>query len=746
MRVVKRLSRYGIAILAVLLIASLLAIPGLSPVFAPRTVIAGDGTCGEPCAEPSRTWYFAEGYTGAGFQEWLCMFNPQEVASHLKLDILYNSGSSKRVEIDLPPRSRTTLDINSLAGGDREVSLYLDAGEPIVAERPMYFTYRSKWKGCTITSGVTAPAQSWYFAEGCTRPGFEEWILLANTRDETVPATVFLILEDGGVTTVPVSLPPHTRQTVSVNQVVGEGRDVGARVEADQPICAERALYFDYHGSWPGGHASTGLSQPRKTYLFAEGYTGAGFEEWLCLYLPRESANAGADIQLKCLFPEGNEQSLAVHLDPDKRHTLNINDLVGRGTDVSLELSSDVPFLAERPMYFNYKGVCRGGHVSKGVESAGTKWYLAEGTTRSGFDTYLCLINPGSVDANVEVDFVSPLFHNPSNNNTSTMKYVLPASSRLTINVNADLFYGLHVDADLSFEFRSDQPIAAERPIYYPGAAFEVANAMDHIWDLSVNIPRVEGTAGDEVAASYLAGVLASYGYEVTIQEVPLSNGSKTRNVIAKLKPTGIEPQLTARSSQRKQANTAIVKNVLVIGAHYDTKVGTGSPGANDNASGTAVVLELARCLQEASLSIEPYFILFGGEEKLVDGTELHHFGSRYYVNSLSEGEKGRLAGAIIIDMVGVGSQLYARTMGVGPMDLCNSLMSFAAGKGIYLPYLVGGSLSDHEPFEAAGIPAVWLEYKEDPYYHSPADSYDKINPAFIDLTGRLVEDYIRSL
>ena len=94
--------------------------------------------------------------------------------------------------------------------------------------------------------------------------------------------------------------------------------------------------------------------------------------------------------------------------------------------------------------------------------------------------------------------------------------------------------------------------------------------------------------------------------------------------------------------------------------------------------------------------------------------------------------------------MVGVGDQLYARTMGVGPMDLCNRLMAYAQGAGISLPYMLSGSYSDHEPFEKAGIPVVWLEYKDDPWYHTAADSYDKINPAFIENTGRLLEGFIR--
>jgi Peptidase family M28 len=710
---------------AMLLAVSMLFLAAFCPVL-PDAAYAGDGTCGEASADASRTWYFAEGYTGPGFQEWLTLFNPQGSQVQLDLHLLYNGGPSQTVPVELPARSRLTFNINALAGSDAEVSLYLESLQPIVAERPMYFTYRGMWKGCTVTSGATAPSKTWYFAEGCTRQGFEEWVLLGNPADAGVSATVHFVLEDGSVVPVAVDLPPRSRRTVFVNGIVGVERDVSARVEANAPICAERVMYFSYYGLWPGGHASSGLDQPRKTYLFAEGYTGAGFQEWLTLYAPLQSSGKdGTDVTLDCLFQGGEERSFSIHLDPDRRHTLYINDMVGAGKDVSMELSADEPFLAERPMYFNYLGVCRGGHVSKGVEAPGTHWYLAEGTTYYGFHTYLCFVNPADETATVDVVFVYP-----GDGLEVPQQYTLAPRSRLTLRVGAPIGYF----GDVSFEIDASLPIAVERPLYYPGSGFEVANAMDTIWGISVGIgPRIEGTQGELAAAQYLAGVLAGYGYQPHIQEVPLPNGAVTRNVIATRGPVwAIEPGY---------------EKYLVVGGHYDTKMNTGSPGANDNASGTAVVLELARCFAEEPLSgyyIE--FVFFGGEERLVENSDLHHFGSRYYVGSLTQDMKGRMTGAIIVDMVGVGSQLYARTMGIGPMDLCNNIMAYAQGAGVYLPYMVSGSYSDHEPFESAGIPAVWLEYKDDPWYHTPGDSYDKINPVYIDDTGRLLEGFIRSL
>jgi hypothetical protein len=678
------------------------------------------GTCGDPPGQPSKSRYFAEGYTGEGFREWLCLYNPHDEPDELRLELFFSRGESLSRTLSLSPSSRTTLDINSLAGEGREVSLALESSLPVLAERPMYFLYRGRWEGCTVSTGTPSLSTRWRFAEGCTRDGFEEWLLLANPGSETAPVRIKLTLETGEALDLDLAVPPRSRRTLFVNRVVGGNHDVSASLDSPVPFCAERVMYFDYHGKWEGGHASAGFPGPRRDYFFAEGYTGPGFEEWLCLF-PEEESPSSPDrniVSLKCFFPGGHTEEYTMSLERGRRYTIDINRLVGEGKEVSLAVTSEAPLYAERAMYFDFRGCCRGGHVSRGAEETAAVHRLAEGTTRAGFYTFLCLLNPGEAEGEVEVDYI------PARGETLTRRYSIPPCSRLTLEVNKEVGRGL----DVSFQIRSSTPLVVERPLYRPGYSFRADNALAHLRTLSVTIgQRVEGTDGELAAALYLAAVLEGYGYTPRIQEVPLPNGSVTRNVIAE------------RAGTEGGA-------VYLVGGHYDTKGGTGSPGANDNGSGTVVTLELARCFAELPARPDLVFVFFGGEERLVDGTDLHHFGSRRYVESLGPEEKSRLAGAIIVDMVGVGRTLYARTMGIGPMELCNSLTAYASRCGMSLPYLVSGSYSDHEPFEKAGIPAVWLEYKDDPYYHTPADSIDKIDPGHLQTTGRLLEGFLRSL
>ncbi len=92
--------------------------------------------------EPSWTWYFAEGYTGSGFQEWLTLLNPNAAAANVTIEYRYRSGGGRTETLKISPNTRHTIDVNSSVGNNQEVSVKITSDdEPIVAERPMYFNF-----------------------------------------------------------------------------------------------------------------------------------------------------------------------------------------------------------------------------------------------------------------------------------------------------------------------------------------------------------------------------------------------------------------------------------------------------------------------------------------------------------------------------------------------------------------------------------------------------------------------------
>ncbi|MEJ5187423.1 MAG: hypothetical protein WHT46_10140, partial [Candidatus Geothermincolales bacterium] len=159
------------------------------------------------------------------------------------------------------------------------------------------------------------------------------------------------------------------RLTINVNQVVGPGKEVSVYLRTAGEVFAERPMYFRYQGtggySWTGGHSASGVDAPLQRMYFPEGYTGDGFEEWLCL------ANFGdkmAQATVTYIYPDREPKVVKYSVPARRRVTLNVNHEAGSGTDVSVKVEADRPLVAERPMYFNYRGAWDGGHVGTGID------------------------------------------------------------------------------------------------------------------------------------------------------------------------------------------------------------------------------------------------------------------------------------------------------------------------------------------------------------------------------------------
>lgn len=115
-------------------------------------------------------------------------------------------------------------------------------------------------------------AKRWYFPEGYTGPGFEEWLLLFNPPEEgggsgnTALPLVMISGNEGLLGNLyGWGLAPGQRLSININDVAleqfGYSGDVSIAVETDYPIIAERALYFDYKRMWTGGSQVLGYNE-----------------------------------------------------------------------------------------------------------------------------------------------------------------------------------------------------------------------------------------------------------------------------------------------------------------------------------------------------------------------------------------------------------------------------------------------------------------------------------------------------
>jgi hypothetical protein len=225
--------------------------------------------------------YFAEGYTGENFDEYLCLGNPHAVPVRTAVTYLFPDGTSLSRKVLVPAESRMTIHVNLDVGSDREVSVKLESDGDITAERPMYFTYGGKWSGGHITMGMEETSTAWYFAEGYTGEGFEEWICVLNPlENDAVISFYFQTQEAGVVEKVGYKVPAGSRRSFFVNDILGPGYQHSLKLVSDSPVVAERPMYFDYLGTgehhWQGGHCVRGATSLSQGYYFAEGTTRQG--------------------------------------------------------------------------------------------------------------------------------------------------------------------------------------------------------------------------------------------------------------------------------------------------------------------------------------------------------------------------------------------------------------------------------------------------------------------------------------
>jgi Zn-dependent M28 family amino/carboxypeptidase len=279
-------------------------------------------------------------------------------------------------------------------------------------------------------------------------------------------------------------------------------------------------------------------------------------------------------------------------------------------------------------------------------------------------------------------------------------------------------------------------PGAAQSPIPDYRTRIDAQTLADHVRALSVEIgARPAGSEAEALAAAYVAEQFAAWGYTVTVQEFSLGGGKTSRNVIATRPGDG---------------------QVIIVGAHLDS-VDAGT-GADDNASGVAVILAAAEALADLDTVRPVTFIAFGAEEV---GTR----GSEYYVSHLADADLANILVMINVDTAGVGDYFYVEAGVISQSGRFDQpytpgatwARDLALELGAALGYEVRttppdtwngftGPWSDHNPFARRGIPVAYFERwnwetGDDPnwgqetadggnFLHTARDVFENVDPA----------------
>ena len=239
--------------------------------------------------------------------------------------------------------------------------------------------------------------------------------------------------------------------------------------------------------------------------------------------------------------------------------------------------------------------------------------------------------------------------------------------------------------------------------------------------------PRPTGSQANIAAGNYIISRLREYRWQVAEQPFDYL-GTQARNIIA---TRGNGP-------------------TLIVGAHYDTRRRADRdqddptqpvPGANDGASGVAVLVELARVLDVEATGHRVQLIFFDAEDNGgLDGWDWIA-GSTHAANSLYETPQMM----VLVDMVGdADQQIYWES--TSDVDLRARIWNTAAElgyEGFFLPQIRHSILDDHTPFLRKGIPAVDIIDFDYPYWHTTGDTLDKISTASLERVGRTLQVWL---
>jgi hypothetical protein len=328
-------------------------------------------------AAPSLTWYLAEGATHAGFDLFYLLQNPNASEAVVRARFLRPNAPPLEKDYTLAPRSRRNIWVDyeefaglgaALAATDVSAVFEVRNGQPIIVERAMYAEVPGQVFGAGHESaGVTAPATSWFLAEGATGPYFDLFVLVANPSAEAADVRASYLLPGGESVEKRYTVPAASRFSIWVDHEDARLADtaVSTTIESANgvPIIVERAMWWpgDWR-SWHEAHNTAGATATGTRWALAEGEVDAarGLETYILI---ANTSTTAATVAVTLLFADGTSAT-RTYPDIPGRSRLNVPvgldfaEAAGRrfGAIVESVGASAAAIVVERAMYWDASG------------------------------------------------------------------------------------------------------------------------------------------------------------------------------------------------------------------------------------------------------------------------------------------------------------------------------------------------------------------------------------------------------
>ena len=376
-----------------------------------------------PPVDPLATWYLAEGSTNWGFSTYIAIENPNNVAVTASVTYLTTDGPVSGGDVYLPSFSQATINpADKLGGSDFSTKVECVEGMQIAVDRTMTWN-AGAGEEAHNSVGVTAPAKTWYLPEGSSKWGFECFLLIQNPSGTAANVTLTYMIEGESPKAVPVSVPANSRATYNMAEHIG-AKDASIKVVSNTPVIPERAMY---RNSRREGHDSIGTTTPAKDYYLAEGTTGYGFTTYVLVQNPNDTP---ADIDVTYMTGAGPVNVPTFQMPAQSRKTINVNATATLpDPNFSTKVHGSQPIIAERAMYWN-NGTGEACHDSIGMSAPHATFYLPDGETSNGRETWTLVQNPNATAVNVEITYMTP-----TGEGNKTLTDSIPANSRKSFSM-----------------------------------------------------------------------------------------------------------------------------------------------------------------------------------------------------------------------------------------------------------------------------------------------------------------------
>ena len=349
----------------------------------------------------AQTFYLADVPTQVGatafVTSYITALNPSTSTSATVTVSYYAKGAAVETQtLYIAPGARGTIYPGTLPYS--HVSAVVTASTPVAVERSTYTHGMQEGNAGVVSNAASivasqALSNDWLFAEGYTGGQYQENMVLSNLSNAAITATITLEYQNGHNQVVTVPVPAFTQVIQDVNALNTNPTgtcdvtpctttpEVSAEVTASAAsLVVERQMSFRYTHTLPntsinvttvgGSDVMGALAVATNVANFAEGYTNAGYNEWITLQNPTATQETLAVITSN---EYGRSYTANIPVSAKSRQTVDITDIVRKnlvqsGDDyrtyqvsVSVHATAGNTFVAERPMYFNTAQGNQGG-------------------------------------------------------------------------------------------------------------------------------------------------------------------------------------------------------------------------------------------------------------------------------------------------------------------------------------------------------------------------------------------------